>query len=330
MAKKVLIAILAVILVLGLASCSDKSSSGGGSSDPTRPATLELRNFKDNYKKGDTQDKITGTLLYTSSEGKITTVDVKDSGVTVSGFDTSAEASGKIVKFTYKGLDCVGTYSVFDIPAVLDVAGCFVVDDLTTYEFSSKSNKVEIQEYTCWDQYENFTGEMAEPTYANYTVEVSSNGLTYALVNGKRFYPDGKGEFEKYESGYLASPKIFYGFYVSDDKESNSEYTGPTDTKARGKYLVVNFTNNCEMQMWFEEIKPTNTLPTRTADYTVPASDIKFGTMGVFIKNATIGNTKNLSMISKNDFKESISITSSSEGEYRGYFYRLTYVETEY
>lgn len=324
MTKKVLIAILAVLLiVVGLTSCNDGSS--GGSSDPKRPAILELRNFKESYRINDSISALQGTLLYTDTKGTISTVDVKDSSVTVSGFDTSAEASGKIVKFTYQGIDCAGTYSVYDIPSVLDVAGCFVVDDLTTYEFTANSNKVVVEKYNSWKDYQDVTP--TSTSEKTYEVKISSNGLVYALVDDKRFYPDGKGEFEHYESDYLAEPEYGTGYYyVSDDKESSSTTIGPTDEKARGKYLVLQFTTAYEMKMWFVENKPT-AAPSGAADYTIPADGIKFGTMGVFIKDYnTTGDTKNLRMYSKNDFKESITIVSSSDDNYRGYSYRLTHV----
>lgn len=321
MTKKVLIAILAVLLiVVGLTSCNDGSS--GGKTDPKRPATLSVSSFTEYYPVG--TQKPSGSLLYTDTDGKITPVDINADGVTTN-FNAQTAGDNKTLIISYKGIDAAKTYSVRNVPTVLDAAGCFVVDDLTTYEFSPNSNKVEIQTYTCWDQYENFTGTMADPTYANYEVKISSNGLVYALVGDKRFYPDGKGGFDHYESDYLAGPE--FGFYVSDDKESSSEYIGPTDVKARGKYLVLLFKTDCSMEMWFEDTRPTHTAPTRAADYTIPADKIKFGTMGVFIKDYNIGDTKNLKMYSKNDFKESITIVSpTGDNNYRGYSYRLTHV----
>ena len=321
MTKKFLIAILAVLLVFGLASCNgDAGSKGGGGSEPTRPATLELRNFKETYMVNEAAQ---GTLIYTDTKGTINPVGITDSGVT-STFDSAEACESKIAIFKYKGIDCIGTYSVVAAPEVLDVAGCFVVDDNTTYEFTSNSNKVIVEKYNSWGDYQDVNPIEPAPDPQTYTVKVSSNGLTYALVGDKRFYPDGNGGFEKYESDYLAEPEYGTGcYYVSDDKESSSVYIGPTDQKALGKYLVIQFTTDYKMKMWF--VDSTQSAPTVDPDYVIETSKIKFGKMGVFIKDTDIGDTKNLRMYSKNDFKESITIVSPSGDNYRGYSYRLTY-----
>lgn len=320
MTKKVLIAILAVLLiVVGLTSCNDGSS--GGKTDPKRPATLSVNSFTEYYPVG--TEKPSGSLLYTDTDGKITPVDINAEGVTTN-FNAQTAGDNKTLIISYKGIDAAKTYSVRNVPTVLDAAGCFVVDDLTTYDFTAKSNKVVVEKYASWKGYQNVDPSSTEEK--TYEVKISSNGLVYALVGDKRFYPDGKGGFDHYESDYLAEPE--FGYYVSDDKESSSTTIGPTDEKARGKYLVLQFTTDYTMKMWFVESKPTSTAPSCPADYTISASDIKFGTMGVFIKDYDTpepGATKNLRMYSKNDFKESITIVSPSGDDYRGYSYRLTH-----
>lgn len=328
MAKRISIVLITVLLVLGLASCNN-NPGGGGSSEPTRPATLELRYFKDNYKKGDTQDKLVGTLLYTSTQGTITTVDVKDEGVKVTGFDTSAEASGKIVKFTYKGLDCVGTYSVLDIPSILDAEGCFVVDNLTTYEFKSNSNTVVIEKYKNWHDYNYVEPIAAETKEAQYEVKVSSNGLTYAVVNNKRFYPDGMGGFRSYESDYLPEPEYGIGCYYISTEREKTVHTNPI---AQGKYLVIQFTTDYTMKMWFLATKPTSIGTwADTPDYEIGVDDILFGTSGVFVQDLTVGTgentSKNLCVYSRNDYKDSVLVVSKNADGYEGYFYSLTFSE---
>ena len=329
MTKKVLIAILAVLLiVVGLTSCNDGSS--GGKTDPKRPATLELRNFKESYRLNDSKSALQGTLLYTNTNGTINTVDVKDSAVTVTGFDTSKEGTGNIVKFTYQGIDCAGTYGVYNIPSVLDAEGCFVVDDLTTYDFTANSNKVVVEKYASWAAYENVTPIEPSPSPLNYEVKISSNGLVYALVGDKRFYPDGIGGFKSYESNYVAQPEYGTGcYYVSTEAEKASH----THTIAQNKYLVVQFTTDYTMKMWFVADKPTSA-PTGDPNYVIPAASILFGTSGIYVKDIQIGEgdnlSKNLCVYSRNNYEDSlivVSKTDMTDDNYKGYFYTLKFKE---
>ena len=91
------------------------------------PATLRVYTFQEYYPVGATPDKIAGTLLY-SPEGSssIMTVDIKDPGVTKSGFEASTEGEGRTLKLTYKGVDCVATYSVVAVREY-KISGCFIV-----------------------------------------------------------------------------------------------------------------------------------------------------------------------------------------------------------
>ena len=324
MTKKVLIAILAsLLIVVGFTSCSDAGS--GGSADPKRPATLELRNFKETYRLNDSKSALQGTLLYTNTNGTINTVDVKDSAVTVTGFNTSKEGTGNIVKFTYKGIDCAGTYGVYNIPSVLDAEGCFVVDDLTTYDFTANSNKVVVEKYANWKGYQNIAPTSTSET--SYEVRISSNGLIYALVGDKRFYPDGMGGFKSYDSDYLAEPEYGTGcYYVSTEAEKSS-----SAIIAQNKYLVVQFTTDYTMNMWFVSSEPTSA-PSVDPDYEISYDKILFGTSGIYVKDLQIGEgdnlSKNLCVYSRNNYEDSIIVVSKTDltdNSYKGYFYTLKF-----
>ena len=320
MTKKVLIAILAsLLIVVGLTSCSDAGS--GGSADPKRPSSLSVSSFTENYPVG--ASKPEGTLIYTSTEGKITTVGMNDEGVTTN-FNATTAGENKTLIVSYKGIDAAKTYSVYNVPTVLDAEGWFVVDKNTTYEFTSGSNEVLIEKFDSWSDYKNLNASETEE--AKYKVKISAGGFVY----GKRFNPDGMGGFQYYESDYLDEPEIVpFGsssntYYVSEKADN----TKSSDTKVNNKYLYVQFVDVSDtadkyeivMKMWFED--SDNIIPT-SVPYIVTADKISFGTSGVFFQDVTIGNTKNLKMHSKNGFEDSISIVSSSEGDYIGYDFIL-------
>ena len=331
MTKKILIAILAVLLVLGLASCSDKSS-GGGSSEPTRPATLELRNFKDNYKVGDQKKDLSGTLFYTDTKGKMKTVEVKDEGVYVTGFDTTTPGTERTVKFTYMSLDCMGTYNVVQ-PEPIEISGTFIVDKNTTFTFKNGSTEVTKEVWDNWSDFYNLNEDPKSVEKKNYEVGVSPAGRTVIRVfdwsytpkdGGLASYPSEEIYFE-YDSGYTPNTNYFYVSTAKEDTKSR------TNTSAQGKYLVMKFDVEGNALFWFTADVESATL-TALIDsnaITIPANQMSFDQAGLNFKNVTVNttNAKNLAIILNRENYASntraFGFVSSGDDVYNGYAYTM-------
>lgn len=325
--KKIFVLMLLVcVLLVGAISCKNSPSAPApspSSDEPAkRPATLRLGYFTENYKKGDTQPK--GTVYYTDENGKITTLSLQDAGVTTD-FNATTAGENKTLKITYKGIDCVGTYNVYELEEV-SVEGCFVVGDNTTYDFFPGSDKVVITKYTSWNQFMNFDTDPTE-TEATYTRALSSTGKTVIKVtegeDTHTFYPDGNGGISTYGTDLdLPQPKIGE-WYVSTTPEK-----GKVLPLVKGKYAAIRFTTDGRMKIWFTaDISDGNLatlLAADTPDVTVAANFIKFGLGGVKIDTVTVdaANAKNFKMYTRNDF-ETFCIVSYSDDTYNGYDFAL-------
>ena len=336
MTKKILIAILAVLLVLGLASCSDKSSSGGGSSEPKRPAELSVTSFTENYPVGTA--KPSGSLLYTSTEGKITPVDINDAGVTTN-FDATTAGTNKVLKITYKGIDAVKYYNVVE-PQKVDVTGTFIVDKNTTLTFSTDTDgklKITKEDWGNWYTFNNLPLPLPESKVLEYTIGISPAGRTVIRTNGWSYtpvdgglsgYPSESAYFE-YGSGY--TPNTEY-FYVSTDKEDNRS---TTNEAARGKYLVMKFNAYGDALFWFTDAlsdeKITYIRAHEDEAIKVDSKLMSFDQAGVNFKNVTIEGKEeaasNLQIIlNREDYASktrAFGFISSSDGTYKGYSYTM-------
>ncbi len=325
--KKIFVLMLLVcVLLVGAISCKNSPSTPTptpGPDEPAkRPASLRLGYFTENYQKGATQPK--GTVYYTDENGKITTLTLQDEGVTTD-FNAATAGENKTLKITYKGIDCVGTYSVYELEEV-NVEGCFVVGDNTTYDFRSGSTDVVITTYTSWNQFMNFDTEPVEKK-TSYTTALSSTGRTVIKVtegeDTRTFYPDGNGGLSTYGTDLdLPQPKIGE-WYISTTPEK-----GKVLPLVKDKYAAIRFTMDGKMKIWFTaDISDGNLatlLTADTPDVVVGADVIKFGLGGVKIDTVTVdaAKAKNFKMYTRNDF-ETFCIVSYSDDTYNGYDYAL-------
>jgi len=338
MTKKVLIAILAVLLVFGLASCSDGGNSGGGSSEPKRPAELSVTSFTENYPVG--TEKPSGALLYTSTEGKITPVDINDAGVTTN-FDAKTAGTNKLLKITYKGIDAVKYYNVVE-PQKVDITGTFIVDKNTTLTFSTDTDgklKVTKEAWTDWYQF-NTLATMPTPEKLEYTIGISPSGNTVIRTNGWSYMPKDGGlagypsESTYFEYGSEYTPDLEH-FYVSTGTEDNRS---TTNKAAKGKYLVMAFDAEGSAYFWFTSNVDQTTLEglNIAGAVKIPANKMSFDQAGVNFKNVTIDEgsvavedkkASNLAIILNRDHYASTTrafgFVSSSDGAYKGYSYTM-------
>ena len=343
MKKRIIPFLLVCAMILAVAvACSNNPGGGGGDPEvPKRPATLTLGNFKQYYKVGAQKSDLSGSLYYTDPDGKITTLSVKDEAVQVSGFDSSAIAENKTIKFTYEGIDCVSTYSIVK-PAEVVLDGTVVFDRNTTYTFKKGSNEVKKEIYQSWYDYYNLgtqgTEDPVESTLT-YSVEINTSGATIIRFSDDSwpYRPDGKGGIDgkPTDSDYFFDNAPAPYFYVSTTAEDSRMITNPA---ARGKYLVVYFDFYGNMYMWFTEDTSENTLlGLSTADaIKLDGKMISFDAIGVFFNNVTADATKakNLSLRVRDGYastEKAFSIVSSTGDNYNGYSYimRLTNIEPQ-
>ena len=337
MKKRIIPFILICALLLAVAvSCNN--NPGGGGSEPKRPATLTLGSFRDYYAKGVDKSALVGTLYYTDTDGKITTLSLTSEGVTTD-FDSSAVVQGKTLKITYKNIDCVATYNIVELEPV-DISGTFVFDKNTTYSFVSGSNTIKKRVYDSW--YKFFIDEEVDPTDLTYSTAISSSGKTVIKVAGDSwsYYPDGQGgilykpsewDYFDFESKYIPDNH----FYVSTAPEDSRSITNET---ARGNYLIIafNYNDSCNMYMWFKKnLNDLDKLDPTKADVVVPADKFSFGTAGVELEKQDIGAydcAKNLNIILNKDgyysTDKAFSIISHAGDEYKGYSYCMKLTDT--
>ena len=329
--RKHILPVLLVIAVLLVAAISCKNNpSPTPTPTPTRPATLSVYSFRNYYFLNATKTDLVGTLAYTDTAGKVTTVDIKDASVTTD-FDASKVAEGKILKISYQGIDTTARYNVVKVEDV-DIAGTFILGKNVSYEFSSGSTTVKKEEWGNWSKFFNLD---AEPTVksVSYTVGISPSGRTTIQLDGWTYSPDGKGglasypsegQYFDYSEGYV--PNTGY-YYVSTTAEDTRSITNPD---AQGKYLMMQFTAaNGNVKVWFVD-DPT-AAPAGDPAYTIPAIQMIFDNSGVYMKNETINDTnaKNLSFYLNKDGYNSkeraFSFVSSSgvDDAYKGYSYTM-------
>jgi len=342
MTKKFLIAILAVLLVFGLASCNgDAGSKGGGGSEPTRPAELSVNSFTENYLVGTANPS--GTLLYTSTEGKITPLDINDAGVTTN-FDASEVAENKFLRITYKGIDAVKYYNVKELETV-DISGTYIVGKNTTLTFKKGSTLVVKEVWSDWDKFFNLPSEYdPEQSEENYTVGISPAGRTVIRVFDWTYTPrDGElatypseGSYFEFDNGY--TPNTYY-FYVSTYKEDNRS---TTNESARGRYLIMQFDVYGNANFWFatsleadvfdylrNPSTPSEAASKVSEKITIPASEMSFDQAGLNFKDVTVNetNAKNLAIILNRENYASktraFGFVSSTGDGYKGYSYTM-------
>ena len=329
--KKRIIPFILICALLITVAVSCNNNPGGGGSEPKRPATLTLGYFKENYAKGADKSALSGTLYYTDTDGKITTLSLTSEGVTTD-FDSSVVAEKKTLKITYRNIDCVAVYNIVEIEKV-DISGTFIFDKNTTYTFESGSNTVKKRVYDSWLKF--FRDEEIQPSTLTYRTEINSSGKTVIKIGDDiwPYYPDGKGgilykpsEWDYFDSDSAYIPDVNY--YVSTSPEDNRSITNET---ARGKYLVIAFDyeDDCKMYMWFTKtIDSLQSLTKDKADVVVSADKFSFGTAGLMLEKQDIGTytcAKNLNIILNKDGYNSkdraFSIISHSGEGYKGYSY---------
>lgn len=333
MTKKVLIAILAVLLiVVGLTSCNDGSS--GGKTDPKRPATLSVSSFTEYYPVG--AEKPSGSLLYTSTDGKITSVGINDEGVT-HNFDAKTAGEGKLLKITYNGIDAAAKYNVVE-PEIIDITGTFIVEKNATLTFKTNTTtkKLEItkEEWANWSDFYNLEN-VPESKTLEYTIGISPAGGTVIRVNnwsysvkdgGLAGYPS-EGSYFEFDAGY--TPNTGY-YYVSTAKE---DHRSTTNVAAHDKYLVMKFNAYGNAYFWFTDNVEAGTLNALSDDAAIiiPASQMAFDNAGLNFKNVTVAGNEatasNLAIILNKDGYASktsaFGFVSSDDGNYRGYSYTM-------
>ena len=324
MKKRILFALSLCVLAFCLVVACKDSGSGGDK----RHAELRLNYLMPYYLKGSTKADLVGTLIYTDVNGAITTVDIKDDGVTTD-FSADAAAENKVLKISYQGIYCAGTYNIVDL-ADVTVGGCYIIGRDKTYDFYD-TRKVLVTTYESWGDFMDFSsGAMEDKTYS---LGISgTTGETLLKVEGDETYysPDGNGGLEGYPSEEdLPEPKIGR-WYVSITKEP--DYSSRINAHAKGNYLAVRFTLGGDMKMWFtDDISDANLEALRAADspdVTIPAAKVEFDNHGVRIFKVTIEDKKdwasNLSMFSRNsDFNDSFTVVSYDNGTYYGYSYSM-------
>lgn len=340
--KRIIPFLLVCVLLLAVAvSCNNNpgGGGGGGGDTPKMPPELTLSNFKQYYPVGAQTSDLIGTLYY-KEDGKITTLSIKDEGVTITGFDSSAVAENKTIKFTYKDLDAVATYSIVK-KAEVHLEGTVIFDKNTTYTFEKGSNVVKKEVFGSWYDYYNI-GLAPEPEESTltYTVDINTSGATIIRFEGDSwpYRPDGNGGI----NGKPSDSDYFYDnapqpyFYVSTTAEDTRKVTNPD---ARGKYLVVAFDFYGDMYMWFTPDTEEATLQElKLVDaIKLSAKSIDFDFTGVFISNATADaeKAKNLTLRIRegyNSKEKAFTLTSNSGDGYYGYSYimKLTDVEPDW
>ncbi|MBQ3729379.1 MAG: hypothetical protein IJT86_03290 [Spirochaetales bacterium] len=322
--------VIAVLLVAVISCKNNPSPTPTPTPTPTRTATLEVYSFKSNYAVGAAEADLVGSLVYTDTTGKVTSVEIKDSSVT-KNFDSSAAAQGKILKMTYQGIDTTAVYNIIQ-PDDFDIAGTIILGKNTTYTFSSGSKTVTKENWKDWKQFYNFTADPESTEPLTYSVTISPAGRTTIKLDGWTYTPDGKGgissypaedQYFDYSAGYV--PNTIY-YYVSTTKE---DHRSITNEAAWDKYLVMQFTVDGDVKVWFTT-DPTISTPLGAADYTITPENMIFDNAGVYLKNVNVNSTnaKNLSLYLNKDGYAStdraFSFVSSDEGStYRGYSYTM-------
>ena len=286
-------ALFALLLICVMVSCNNNGTKPQ-EVIAKNPATLKVNYFRQYYAVGDGPEKLVGTLSYTAEGGSsINTIDISSEEVTKTGFDTKEPAEGKTLKLTYKGIDCVVTYNVVKQETV-DLYGEFIVADKTTLYFNKDKKTVDKETWENWFDYYTFAQPKTSETL-DYTVGISSSGMTIVKVDGTNYYPDANGGLRSYptfnqyfddDSKY--SPNTRY-FYVSTDKEDGRK---ATNEHARDKYLVMAFDYTFDpgsepeesyiAYIWFvADLAVLDTGLEKDDAITVDASKMTFGVGGV-------------------------------------------------
>lgn len=335
-----LLSLMLIVLIgaLLVVSCNDSPTPTPPTpSDPERPATLTLESFREYYAKGAAATELVGSLYYTDTKGKITTLSLKDEGVTTD-FD-SKTVGEKTLKISYKGIDCVAKYHIVEVEDVT-VKGDFIVDKNTVLVFKADKT-VEKEVWANWSDFFVYDNLPTPKDLGKYTVGISAAGKTIVRINDKNYYPDGKGGLLTYpsdeaffgsESNY--SPNTDY-FYVSRSKEDSR-----SATVANNKYLVIAFNGYGTMYMWFVDNLEKTTLDglnETNVKVIVRGSNFAFDSAGASFDTFTPAGyeevAKNLRlMLNKDGYastESAFSIVSSSEGTYKGYAYTMKRTDVE-
>ena len=327
--RKHILPVLLVIAVLLVAAISCKNNpSPTPTPTPTRPATLSVYSFKSNYAVGATKADLVGTLIYTDTDGKVTTVALKDDTVE-KDFDASKAAEGKVMKISFKGLDTAVSYNVVKMDEV-DIYGTYVVGKNTTFTFTSGSRTVTKEVWSNWDQFYNYSGVPTEKTLT-YTVTLSGAGRTVIKLDDWTYTPDKEGGLASYPSrdqfeasGSDYAPDYEH-FFVSTSPEDNKSITNET---ARGKYVIMGFNTDGDAYVWFKAtVDDLSDLNKGNATYVIPSDKFSFDNAGVYLRNVTVNNTnaKNLTITNKEGYaskERAFSFYSSDDSTtYRGYSY---------
>ena len=294
--------------------------------EPTRPATLRVNYFVENYEKGAAAPK--GSLIYTDEKGKINTPKITDEGVTTD-FDATTAGENKTLKISYQGIDCVATYNVYEL-ADIDISGCFVFTENKTIDFfGAGDDDVMIIEYANWKQFSEYDPDEEKVHMTTYTKALTSAGKTVARVtvgeDTYSFYPDGEGGIMTYPADLdLPQPEI-EEWYVSTDYER-----GRVPDCARNKYMVARFTTDYTMDVWFVDKDAFATLDYSTLTdghraYVVPADKFTFDLGGVKVDKTDVDATKakNFKLYSRNGFETFSVVSYYVDSEYPGYSYNL-------
>ena len=338
--KRIIPFLMVCVLLLAVAvSCNNNPGGGGGGGDtPKMPPELTLSNFKQYYPVGAQTSDLIGTLYY-KEDGKITTLSIKDEGVTITGFDSSAVAENKTIKFTYKDLDAVATYSIVK-KAEVHLEGTVIFDKNTTYTFKKGSNEVKREVYSSWYDYYNIGTQGAvepEEQTLTYTVDINTSGATIIRFEGDSwpYRPDGNGGIQ----GKPSDNDYFYDnvpqpyMYVSTTAEDTRKVTNPV---ARGKYLVVAFDFYGDMYMWFTDDTEKATLEELQQGDAIKlsAKSIDFDSIGVCFNYVTADSEKarNLTLRIRDGYnskEKAFSLTSNSGDDYNGYSYIMKLTDVE-
>ena len=333
----VMLVICAIVLVFTV-SCKNNPKPTP-TPTPTRAASLEVYSFKNYYPIGATKANLVGTLVYTDTASKVTTVDIKGEGVTTD-FDGTTAGEGKVLKISYNGLDTTAVYNIVKVDDV-DISGIYIVGKNTTYDFTSGSKTVTKEVWPSWDAFYNFSA-IPTSTTLTYTVTLSPTGRTTIRLDDWTYTPDKEGGLSGYPSskqfdaagGSDYAPDTTH-FYVSLAPEDNKSIT---NTDAKGKYLVMAFNTFGDAYVWFlGDLADIGTLNSSNEAYIIPAGKMSFDSMGVNYRNITVNDTnaKNLSltlnMEGYKSTKKAFSFYSSDEGTtYRGYSYIMKLTDTEH